>query len=116
MTDQGRQYALMKLKAALGLTAMLFALLLVDTIIQVAFARNIQRQAIALPSKDGNISVERFAAPGTYCRSSVVILHVRQGIERLHAFCAGLDSAGDRSVVFDQRTDLALVFSATVAL
>lgn len=79
------------------ISALLFALLLFNPAIP-ALAGDVQRQVITLPSKDGNISVERYAAPGTYRRSSVVILHGRQGVEKLHdhyqRFAVALTEAG----------------------
>lgn len=80
------------------LTAALFAFLLLDTVTPAALASDIERVAITLPSKEGNIAVERYAAPGTYRRSSVVILHGRQGIEKFHdhyrRFAVALANAG----------------------
>jgi carboxymethylenebutenolidase len=80
------------------LTAAFFCFLLLGAVTPAALASSIEGMAFSLPSKEGSISVERYAASGTNRRSSVVILHGRQGVEKLHdhyqRFAVALAEAG----------------------
>lgn len=80
------------------LAATLFVSLLLGSVTPAALASSIERTAISLPSKEGNIAVERYAAAGTNRRSSVVILHGGHGLEKFHDhyqhFAVALAEAG----------------------
>lgn len=66
------------------ITAVLVSFILFFFAATAAFAADVEEQLITLPSKEGSIAVERYAAQGISGRSSVLILHGGQGVEKFH--------------------------------
>jgi carboxymethylenebutenolidase len=59
--------------------------LLLSAVSPSAQAADIRGQAVTLPTPNGAVSAERYAAPGESRRPAVIILHGRQGLAPLHA-------------------------------